>query len=215
MVPGGGQEGSGPAGLTRDRVLDAAMAILLERGLERLTVRALADDLGVAVTAIYWHVGNKQTLLDALVDRIIAELGEVRARGRTPATRIRSVADGLRSALLARPDLVAFVQQQGRVAGLFQPARRALAVELTRAGVAGERAAYGVEAVVLVVVGSVLIDRQVARQPVQSEQPEELWTEADLPGAPGTLVHLTHRLDEDAVFAFSVDALVQSLLTSP
>ena len=50
-------------------------------GSDRLTIRGLAAKLGVAVTAIYWHVGDKQALFDGLADRIIAQLGEVTVRG--------------------------------------------------------------------------------------------------------------------------------------
>ena len=47
------------------------MQILETEGFERLTIRGLATKLGVAATSIYWHVGDKQALLDAVAERVI------------------------------------------------------------------------------------------------------------------------------------------------
>ena len=64
------------------------MQILETEGIDQLTIRGLAGKLGVAATAIYWHVGDKQALLDGLAERVIDELGEVSVRGRDPVSRI-------------------------------------------------------------------------------------------------------------------------------
>ena len=60
--------------LRRADVLDGALAILDEYGLADLTMRRLASSLGVQPGALYWHFPNKQTLLGALADRILAPL---------------------------------------------------------------------------------------------------------------------------------------------
>src|SRR5580692_10533946 len=104
-VPGGG--------LSRDQVLDAGMEIIATDGIDGLTIRGLAGKLGVAVTAIYWHVGNKQALLDGLAERVVDRLGGVSARGRDPSSRIISIGRALRETLLEEPELVALVHGQG------------------------------------------------------------------------------------------------------
>src|SRR5580704_12912138 len=99
MTVGHGQArpgGDGGPPLSRDLVLDAGMQILESEGIDRLTIRGLAGKLGVAATAIYWHVGDKQALLDGLAERVIHQLGAVSVRGRDPVTRISSVARSLR-----------------------------------------------------------------------------------------------------------------------
>ena len=206
---GQGQPG---AALSRDEVLATALEIVETEGVERLTIRALAAKLGVAVTAIYWHVGDKQALFDGLVERIIAQLGGVRVRGREPEERIVSIGRSLRQTLLRQPDLVAIVHRQGRTAALFQPARRILVRELAAAGLDGADAALGVQAILNLVIGSVLLDRQVQRQPTQQESAEELWTADDVPDAPELLDHLTHPLDEERLFDFSLGVLVHALV---
>ena len=44
--------------VTRDAIVDAAMGLVEAQGIDALTMRRLSDELGVAVTAIYWHVGQ-------------------------------------------------------------------------------------------------------------------------------------------------------------
>ncbi len=62
-----------PAGRhSRDDVIDAALDILQERGLPGLTMRRLAQSLGIQPSALYWHVADKQSLLAALSARILA-----------------------------------------------------------------------------------------------------------------------------------------------
>lgn len=201
-------------GLSRSQVIDAAMDILTTQGLSRLTVRGLAAKLGVAVTAVYWHVGDKQALVDGLVDRIIEQFSAVTvvARGRSHEERLMSLARSLRRSLLEEADLVTVVHRQGRIAALFQPARRALVVELVDAGLDGPAVALGTQAIIKLVVGSVLLDRQVERQPAQQEGLAELWATEELPGGPDLLAHLTRPVDEDEMFSYSLRALVRAAL---
>jgi AcrR family transcriptional regulator len=60
--------------LSRDRVLDAAVGLADEAGMESLSMRRLAQELGVVPMALYKHVANKDELLDGMVDAIVAEI---------------------------------------------------------------------------------------------------------------------------------------------
>ena len=61
--------------LTRDQVLRAAIASADAGGLEALTMRTLAEMLGVAPMALYRHVANKDDLIDGMVDVVFSEIG--------------------------------------------------------------------------------------------------------------------------------------------
>jgi TetR/AcrR family tetracycline transcriptional repressor len=61
------------ARVQRTGIVDAAVVLLDEVGLDALTTRLLADRLGVQVGALYWHVRNKRELLVLVADRIVAE----------------------------------------------------------------------------------------------------------------------------------------------
>ena len=63
-----------PAMIDRDAVLDAATRLLDAEGAEAVTMRRLASELGVSAMALYRHVGTKDDLLLALIDRLAARL---------------------------------------------------------------------------------------------------------------------------------------------
>lgn len=60
--------------LNRERVLRAAVALADRTGLEALSMRRLAQELGVVPMALYKHVANKDELVDGMVDVIVAEI---------------------------------------------------------------------------------------------------------------------------------------------
>ncbi|WP_454809421.1 TetR/AcrR family transcriptional regulator C-terminal domain-containing protein [Paenarthrobacter nitroguajacolicus] len=61
--------------LNRDRVLSAAVVLADEVGIESLSMRRLAQELGVVPMALYKHVANKEELLGGMVDTIVGEIG--------------------------------------------------------------------------------------------------------------------------------------------
>ncbi|WP_433684357.1 TetR/AcrR family transcriptional regulator C-terminal domain-containing protein [Nocardia sp. CA-119907] len=67
------------------RVLSTAIGLADEGGIESLTMRRLADLLGVEAMSLYHHVANKEDVLDGVVDVIVAEINEVVARIDVPA----------------------------------------------------------------------------------------------------------------------------------
>ncbi|NNC73967.1 MAG: TetR family transcriptional regulator [Acidimicrobiia bacterium] len=60
--------------LSRERVLAAAIALADEQGIEALTMRNLAGALGVEAMSLYYHVANKEALLDGVVDTLVSEI---------------------------------------------------------------------------------------------------------------------------------------------
>lgn len=59
--------------LTREAIVDAALALLERDGLQGLSMRRLAQELGTGAASLYWHVGDKEELLGLLLDRIVGE----------------------------------------------------------------------------------------------------------------------------------------------
>jgi TetR/AcrR family tetracycline transcriptional repressor len=68
-----------PAALTKAAIVQAALDLLDEAGMDGLTVRALASRLGVQAPALYWHVRSKQALLDEMATLIWRRIGDVMA----------------------------------------------------------------------------------------------------------------------------------------
>ena len=69
--------------LTRQLILEAAIEVADDGGLEALTMRKLADALGVEAMSLYHHVANKDALLDGVTDLIVDEVN--RAVDRLPS----------------------------------------------------------------------------------------------------------------------------------
>jgi AcrR family transcriptional regulator len=60
--------------LTRERVLDGAIAIADRDGIHALTIRSLATELGVKPMSVYHHVPGKEAILDGIVDAVFAQM---------------------------------------------------------------------------------------------------------------------------------------------
>ncbi|MEV7728107.1 TetR family transcriptional regulator [Streptomyces sp. NPDC087917] len=201
--------------LTREEVLEAASDLVRRHGPRALTMRGLAAELGTAVTSIYWHVGNRESLLDALVERTVQEMGAVRPTGRTPADRIVSVARTLRRELRGRPHLIAMVHERGLTERMFLPAQQALVHEVHAAGLRGARAADAVRAVQFQIVGFLLVERNRERSPAQSPAEGELWDPATAPDDPALARALSRPADPERLFVLAVRALTEALLAGP
>lgn len=88
--------------LNRERVLTAAVALADEAGIETLSMRRLAQELGVVPMALYKHVANKEELLDGMVDVIVGEIDPpVSDAGWKNAVRLRVLS--ARRSLLRHP----------------------------------------------------------------------------------------------------------------
>jgi AcrR family transcriptional regulator len=88
--------------LSRERILDAAMRLADEYGLESLSMRKLGQELGVQAMSLYNHVANKDDLLDGLVDIVVGEI-EVPELGIDWKIAIRRRANSAHSVLLRHP----------------------------------------------------------------------------------------------------------------
>ncbi|MBN4666732.1 tetracycline resistance transcriptional repressor TetR [Pandoraea nosoerga] len=62
-----------PPRLSRDAVMQAALALLNEAGIDALSTRRLAERLGVQSPTLYWHFKNKAELLEAMAEAIMLE----------------------------------------------------------------------------------------------------------------------------------------------
>ncbi|QYN33099.1 TetR family transcriptional regulator [Pseudonocardia sp. DSM 110487] len=124
--------GDEPAGSTRERLIDAAVRLFGERGIEATSLRALTESARTNIAAVNYHFGSKDGLLRAVIDRAMRpvnderrrRLDELEARPRPP-----SAADLVRAfvepgaGLADRADVARFL---GRVLGEPDPKVRQL-----------------------------------------------------------------------------------------
>ena len=95
--------------LSQDEIVDTAIRLAGDVGVDRLTMRVLGDELGVTAMALYHYIPNKSVLLQLLADRVIEHV-EPPAAGHGPwDQQLARLASALRSALGAYPGVGPFL----------------------------------------------------------------------------------------------------------
>ncbi|HEY3504059.1 MAG TPA: TetR/AcrR family transcriptional regulator [Actinocatenispora sp.] len=129
-------------GLTGPAVLAAGSRLMERDGLDAVTMRRVAAELGVRAASLYRYVRNKDELLDALADELFADIDLTRHAGDDWRAALTAMAGALRGHLLARRDSARLIA--GRFATGPHALRNieALLAVLRGAGLSGHDAAF-------------------------------------------------------------------------
>ncbi|MEZ5213041.1 MULTISPECIES: TetR/AcrR family transcriptional regulator [unclassified Gordonia (in: high G+C Gram-positive bacteria)] len=148
-------------GNTRTDILAAARGILAEHSLADLTMRRLATEVGVRPNALYWHFPNKQSMLAALADDLLAA---VPVPDHLPwDAALRETTRGMRAALLAVPDS-AEVVSSAWASGLSGSDLAGRLAGLAATGGLSETAAHGVATALCQLTIGLTIEEQTRAQ---------------------------------------------------
>ena len=98
-----GPEEEKQRGLTRERLVAAALDLINREGLESLSMRALADELDVKAASLYWHVRDRRELIELLAESILETVPRPRHRS-TWRDGVLATADALRRRVAAQQD---------------------------------------------------------------------------------------------------------------
>ena len=120
-------------GLDRDRIVDTALGLGDAEGLDAVTFRRLAAELGVSAMALYRHVRSKDELLDAIADRALEPLGPPLAKGGW-AVRLESELRAHHDMLIRHPAAVAILTTRTPATSNTLRASEALVATLRSAG---------------------------------------------------------------------------------
>src|SRR5215211_3136962 len=102
--------------LTRERVLQAAVRMADDDGIESLSMRKLARELGVEAMSLYNHVANKGDLVDGMVDLVLTEV-ELPSEEADWQAAIRQCAISFHEVLLRHPWAARLIMSPGNTAG--------------------------------------------------------------------------------------------------
>src|SRR5688572_9944964 len=91
--------------LTRGRILEVAVQLIDEHGIEGLTMRRLGAGLGVEAMSIYNHIPNKAALLDGIVEVLVTEI-DLPSQQEDWAQRLKSLGRSYREVALRHPHCV-------------------------------------------------------------------------------------------------------------
>jgi AcrR family transcriptional regulator len=203
--------------LTRERIVSTALKIVDRDGLAALSMRRLGAELDVDPMAVYYHVPNKDALLDAIVEAVMAEIDLSSDDGSLPAEqRIVSAASAYRDAMLAHVNALPIIMSRGPSTPVaLRPVELLIGI-LRDAGLPPNRAMAGMNAIAATVRGT---SAMVASDDLQAPPtPEELEAAADrfpadeFPHLREAIMCPSDFLHED--FEFGVRALARGLLGS-
>ena len=129
--------------LSRDAILDRAVAVADAEGIDAVSVRRLARDLGVTPMALYWHVDDKNALLHALGDRLLGGL-DLTVDERMPwPEQLRAFVVSFTAVLRAHPSAAMLIGSLPTVASANALGATEVALDiLRRAGFSPEEAAH-------------------------------------------------------------------------
>ena len=129
--------------LSRDAILDRALAVADAEGIDAVSVRRLARDLGVTPMALYWHVDDKNALLHALGDRLLGGL-DLTVDERMPwPEQLRAFVVSFTAVLRAHPSAAMLIGSLPTVASANALGATEVALDiLRRAGFSPEEAAH-------------------------------------------------------------------------
>jgi TetR/AcrR family tetracycline transcriptional repressor len=209
------------APVTRGAVVDAALGLLADGGLEAVSFRRIAKVLGVAGPTLYWHVENKRQLMDLMAEELVRRAGRAYA-GPDPGQPwwewLRADAQRMFTALIATRDAPRVLAGNRPSPESFGGIERVLGV-LVDAGLSPGDAQQALFAIGAYVIGSATEWQAEAEragsQPLPDPADEELNARRArvLSDKPLLLAAISEMLERPhtAAFEFGLDLLVEGL----
>ena len=206
--------------LSRERVIEGALALIDAEGLDAVTMPGLAKSLGVGTMSLYRHVADKDDLVNAVAERV---LGGVTVPDGDPADwegRVVGYLRDLRLAAVAHPALARILAERGLTVGpVFDQLELAHSI-LRRAGFSDVEAVRTFYTLFIYVFGFVIWELpRVHQQPVTSYA--DSWN-ASIDQLNAGSYPSMHALRDELItvassdqFEYGLDRLVRSLRVQP
>lgn len=207
--------------LTRERIVTAAVDLIERAGVEAVSMRRIAAELGCGVMSLYNHVPSKSALLDGVAERVMSGIDFTTAPGAGWEDQVRAQARAFRQIARAYPRCTMLVvSRPGSSETGLRPIEHALGT-LREAGFGGAEAVQIVRAFVAYIIGSLL--REVGVSPgLGSERGKTDEGAADeagrrlppsqseFPQVTRLAAELAHK-DHDSDFEFGLELLVHAI----
>ena len=204
--------------LTREQIVSAAIAIVDRDGLEALSMRKLAAELGVGTMTLYHHVPDKSALYDLILDDVLSAVDLSDDDPSQPVeARMRRVAYALRRALLAHPGAAIIAASRSmRTPAQLRPVEAMLQV-LAEAGVPEVDAMQAVNAIGQYAVGvTTMYANHLGDVEYHDDTRESDFggiTPEEFPNIALALSHPDHFGSWDSDFEAGLSALIKGLVT--
>ncbi|WP_419848677.1 TetR/AcrR family transcriptional regulator [Candidatus Poriferisocius sp.] len=194
------------AGLNRDEIVAEAIRIVESDGPAALTMRQLSARLGVNPNTVYWHVGNRESLLSAMVAQKAEEIAGVQLKGSTPRARVADGVHRARAAIAKSASVAILAFEIGAEHQLVRPLAVAIASEIEAAGVDGIDAGVATVSFLAVVSGFTTVEMRRPERAADGLAPDAL--------SEGAWRGLTDFDHHDAAFDMAINAILDAVFPS-
>jgi TetR/AcrR family tetracycline transcriptional repressor len=212
------------APLTRDAVVDAALTLLAEGGLDAVSFRRIARVLGVSGPTLYWHVENKRQLMDLMADELVRRTGrsyDGPEHGQPWWEWLRADAQRMFDALIATRDAPRVLAGNRPSPDSFGSIERVLGELVAASGMTPGEAQQTMFAIGAYVIGSATEWQAEAERESAQPLPDPADGEANrmradvLADKPLLLAAINERLSRpfSATFEYGLDLLITGLRT--
>jgi AcrR family transcriptional regulator len=206
--------GTRHAGIDRDDVVETARRLVETEGPDALTMRKLANELGVTPTTLYWHVGKREDIVAAVIERQSRLMAVREIRGDTAAERIVNAAMHTWESALAHPRVTGLAHTTGASAMLQLPQEIALVRELDAAGLSGDDARDALRSILATIAGFLVLALRRPAPDAPARTSHEMWAGIEVAGVDETTRRaMAEPADLETLCRTSVAALVQHWLT--
>ncbi|MEM7139558.1 MAG: TetR/AcrR family transcriptional regulator [Actinomycetota bacterium] len=201
------------AGLDRDDMVAAALALVEAEGVAALTMRRLAAALDVTTNTIYHHVGSRDDLITEIIRTQSERLAARPIEGITTEERVLCAAKHVWDSALDNRAVTSLAHQTGTTALLEHPLEVALARELEAAGLAGDELAQALRSILGTVGGFLVLALRDESSIPEDRRGTALWASTDDDLAPRTIAALARPTDLEALFDKTLRTIVAAQLT--
>ncbi len=203
--------------LTRDRVIDAALRIMDDEGLDAVSMRRVGRELGVEAMSLYHHVHDKEDLLLGIRERVLSEFLDPGTEGDWEV-RARAAARSWRHILRDHPNVMVLISESKRfemTAASMRPTETALRL-LREVGLPEDDAVKAYCALGGFIVGFVMFEIGVTRASGPEDEPrtpEGLMAALPADEFPCFMSSLPYLMqgDIDQRFEYGLDLLIAGI----
>lgn len=201
--------------LSRAKVVAAAIELADRRGLEATSMRRIAEQLGVTPMALYAHIGNREELIDAMVDAVIAQI-ELTPSGTTWKAQLRTVILASRAIILRHDWATAAIESRTLASPIVLHYMDALMGILRSGGLSFDLVHHAMHALSTRMWGFTREVFPTPQLPADAEQRTAALQgfARDYPNIVGMTVAIADSggaCDSDAEFTFALDLLLDGI----
>lgn len=209
-----------PPRISREQVIAAARRIVDTEGVDRLTMRRLATEIGTTPMALYHHVRNKDELLVALLDDYAARALRRPEPTADPRDRVLAATAAIHDALAACPWITEVLTADDLMSTSALWFVEQILDGLIACGLTPERAVHGYRAIWYYTAGEIIVRTTANRRRTDDDRPtyrEQVFADID-PNELPRLAQVADRwapLTAENTYLDGLQALLNGLLAAP